>query len=143
MRLCDVNIFVYAHRKDAPHHAFHRAWLEAELGSPRTFLYSELVLSALVRIVIHLRIFKPASPSKRALEFFDQIRVASGGIGIMPGARHWEIFSRLIVRTGARGNLIPDAYLAALGIEAQAEWISTDRDFEAFGPDLTWTLLEP
>ena len=30
------------------------------------------------------------------------------------------------------GNLIPDAYLAALAIESGSEWITTDRDYERF-----------
>ena len=28
---------------------------------------------------------------------------------------------------GARGNLIPDAYLAAMAIESGCEWITTDK----------------
>jgi predicted nucleic acid-binding protein len=32
----------------------------------------------------------------------------------------------------ARGNLIPDAFFAALAIEAGCEWITTDRDFARF-----------
>jgi hypothetical protein len=33
---------------------------------------------------------------------------------------------------GVRGNLVPDAYLAALAIESGAEWITTDGDFRRF-----------
>jgi hypothetical protein len=40
-------------------------------------------------------------------------------------------------RGNARGNLVPDAYLAALAIESGSEWITTDRDFGRF-PDLRW-----
>jgi hypothetical protein len=36
-----------------------------------------------------------------------------------------------------RGNLVPNAYLAALAIESGSEWITTDRDFGRF-PDLRW-----
>ena len=61
----------------------------------------------------------------------------------MPGARPWEISSQVCHRTEASGHLIPDAYLAALGIEAEAEWISADEDFAAFEPELTWQLLQP
>ena len=32
----------------------------------------------------------------------------------------------------ARGNLVPDVYLAALAIETGSEWITTDRDFARF-----------
>ena len=30
------------------------------------------------------------------------------------------------------GNLIPDAWFAALAIESGCEWITTDRDYEKF-----------
>ena len=143
MKLCDVNIFVYAHRVDAPGHDYYRAWLEEMLAGPRDYFFSELVLSAFVRVVTHPRIFRPASPRAAALAFAEQIRQGTGGTGVMPGSRHWDIFSRLCLRTGAAGNLIPDAYLAALAIEAQAEWITADADYAAFAPDLRWSLLRP
>ena len=34
--------------------------------------------------------------------------------------------------TSARGNLIPDAYLAAIAIESGSEWISTDGNYARF-----------
>jgi len=46
-----------------------------------------------------------------------------------PGPRHWEIFTRLCRTAGAQGNLVPDAYLAALAIESGGEWITTDRGY--------------
>ena len=38
---------------------------------------------------------------------------------------------------GAKGNLITDAYLAALAIESGSKWITADRDFSRF-PALRW-----
>jgi hypothetical protein len=143
MQLCDVNIFIYAHREDAPNHAFYRSWLQRQLVAQTTFLFCEFVLSAFVRIVTHPRIFKPPSPKTTALEFANQIRSAPNGVGIMPGASHWQIFSDLCASVSASGNLIPDAYLAALAIEAKAEWITTDTDYKAFEPKLQWKLLQP
>ncbi|MCY3786131.1 MAG: PIN domain-containing protein, partial [bacterium] len=37
----------------------------------------------------------------------------------------------------SKGNLVQDAYLAALAIESGSEWITTDRDFSRF-PGLRW-----
>jgi predicted nucleic acid-binding protein len=56
---------------------------------------------------------------------------------ISPGSRHWGIFVDLCRKVGAKGNLIPDAYLAALAIESGSEWITTDRDYARF-PGLRW-----
>jgi predicted nucleic acid-binding protein len=44
---------------------------------------------------------------------------------------HWGIFVRLCEAAGAKGNLVPDAYLAALAIESGSDWITTDRAFSA------------
>ena len=51
---------------------------------------------------------------------------------LAPGARHWQIFADLCRETGARGNLVAAAYLAALAIETGSEWITTDRDYRRF-----------
>jgi uncharacterized protein len=51
--------------------------------------------------------------------------------------RHWEIFTKLCRICEVKGNLVPDAYFAALAIETGSEWISTDRDYNRF-PGLNW-----
>jgi len=51
---------------------------------------------------------------------------------LQPGPRYWEIFEQLCIATGARGNLITDAAIAALAIEHDCELITTDRDFRRF-----------
>ena len=143
MRLFDVNILIHAHRAENHGHDFYRAWLLDLLAGRETFLYCEWVLSAFVRIVTHPRIYRTPTPVSIAIEFADEIRGRPNGISIMPGARHWEIFTALCRRTGIEGNLVPDAYLAALAIEAQAEWVSTDSDFARFEPELSWLHLRP
>ncbi|HEV2069728.1 MAG TPA: hypothetical protein VGR26_08045 [Acidimicrobiales bacterium] len=45
MLLADVNVLVYAHRRDAPDHASYRSWLEKLLESPEAYGVSDLVLS--------------------------------------------------------------------------------------------------
>jgi predicted nucleic acid-binding protein len=55
-----------------------------------------------------------------------------GYVSVEPGPRHWEIFTRLCREAEARGNLVADAFLAALAIESGSEWITTDRDYGRF-----------
>ncbi len=74
---------------------------------------------------------------KVALTFAQSLRDRSNCVLISPGARHWEIFANLCRTTGAKGNLVADAYLAALAIESGSEWITTDRDYSRF-PGLRW-----
>ena len=101
------------------------------------------MLGAFLRIVTHPKIYKTPTSLPVALDFLEEIRSCCYAVGIMPGWRHWAIFRALCQRTRASGNLIPDAYLAALAIEAGAEWISADEDFSAFEPELNWQLLRP
>jgi predicted nucleic acid-binding protein len=44
---------------------------------------------------------------------------------------------RLVDEVGARGNIVTDAWYAALAIEHGCTWISFDRDFARF-PGLDW-----
>ena len=138
MQLPDVNILVYAHRQDSPHHREALAWLEELINADEAFAMSELVFSGFLRIATHPRIFNPPSPLEDALTFVAQIRSQPHCIIVFPGERHWAIFKRLCADVNAKGNLIPDAYHAALAIETGSEWITTDRDFSRF-PGLRWS----
>ncbi|WP_020396250.1 type II toxin-antitoxin system VapC family toxin [Thiolinea disciformis] len=137
MLLCDVNIFVYAHREDIPNHADYLAWLEALINSDQNFAVSELVLSGFVRIVTHPKIFNPPSTIEEAMEFITGIRSLPNCVVVAPNERHWEIFQNLCISTNAKGNHIPDAYHAALAIESGCEWITTDRGFSRYA-GLRW-----
>ena len=85
----------------------------------------------------HPRIFDPPSSMKAALAFSREVRDQPHAAVIAPGARHWDIFMRLCEQSGVKGNLVPDAYVAALAIESGSEWITTDRDYSRF-PGLRW-----
>lgn len=85
----------------------------------------------------HPRIFSPPTPVVEALASANHLRSQPNVLLVTPGARHWEIFQRLCEAADAKGNLVADAYLAALAIESGAQWITTDRDFSRF-PGLRW-----
>jgi len=90
------------------------------------------VLSGFVRVATHPRIFSPPAPIDEALAFANALRTQPNAVLLTSGPRHWEIFERLCLDAGAKGNLVADAYLAALAIETGSEWITTDRDFSRF-----------
>jgi len=135
--LVDVNVLVYSHREGPIDHERYADWLDAQRRSAAAFGVSELVLSGFVRVVTHPRIFDPPSSIGVALEFTDALRSQPNAVPVVPGRRHWDIFGDLCRASGAKGNLVPDAYLAALAIESGCEWISTDRDYARF-PGLRW-----
>ena len=137
MQLLDVNVVVHAFRRDLPDHDKYARWMERLLNGDRTFGVPDLVLSGFLRIVTHARIFATPSSLDEALVFAEQVRGSASYVPIFPGPRHWEIFSGLCRTTNARGNFVPDAYLAALAIESGSEWITDDRDYRRF-PELRW-----
>lgn len=137
MILPDVNVLVYAHRSDVPDHEAYRTWLEKAVASESAFGIAEVVLSGFVRVVTHAAIFPTPTPLREALAQADALRARPNCVLVAPGARHWELFVRLCSAVRARGNLVADAYLAALAIESGSEWITTDRDFSRF-PELRW-----
>lgn len=137
MLLIDVNVLVYAHRADAPGHPRYRAWLSQVLASDAAYGMTDLVLAGFLRVVTHPRVFRDPTPLETALAFVTEVRDRANCINVSPGERHWDIFSRLCRIAGARGSLVPDAYLAALAMESGAEWVTTDRDYARF-PGLRW-----
>jgi toxin-antitoxin system PIN domain toxin len=137
MILTDVNVLVYAHREDAPGHLAYREWLENLINGDQAYGFSDLVFSGFLRVVTHPRVFNPPSDLTSAFAFIQILRSQPNAVSISPGSRHWAIFKSLSEAAGVKGNLFPDAYLAALAIESGSEWITTDRDYSRF-PGLKW-----
>ncbi len=137
MLLFDVNVLVYAHREDANNHLQFRRFIETVLTNDSSFGYSTQVLSGFLRVVAHPKVFNPPSPLMVATEFCQQIVDCPNALPITNGSRHWSIFLELCSKVDAKGNLIPDAFFAALAIESGCTWVTTDRDFSRF-PGLDW-----
>ena len=122
---------------DAEGHERYARWLVGLVNAPGTYGMSDLVLSSFVRITTHPRIFKVPSPLAKVVEFTKALRDQPHCVPPSPGPRHWNLFLYLCDVGQAEGNLVPDAYLAALAIESGSEWITADRDFARF-PGLKW-----
>jgi toxin-antitoxin system PIN domain toxin len=137
MILPDVNVLIYAFRRDMPQHAVCRAWLVEVIAGDASFGVSPQVLSAVVRITTNPRAFKAPSSSDEAFAFCDNILGQPHSQIVEPGQRHWEIFERLCLDTETQGPRVSDAWFAALAIEWGCEWITMDRDYARF-PGLTW-----
>ena len=139
MILPDVNVLIYAFRKDAAHHAVCRSWLDSVVLGDARFGLSPMTLSAVVRITTDLRIYSTPSPLDDAFGFCDDLLGQPHCQIVEPGERHWDIFKRLCIETGTRGARVTDAWFAALAIESGCEWITLDRDYARF-PGLKWRV---
>jgi len=137
MLLADVNIYIQAFRRESPQHAEMKDWLQRLIEGDETYGVAEIILSAFLRIVTNPRAFSYPDTIQAAVEFANEVRNQPNSLVIAPGPRHWDIFTELCKQVGARGNLVPDAYFAALAIESGSEWVTMDRDFSRF-PGLRW-----
>ncbi|MFB3776989.1 MAG: type II toxin-antitoxin system VapC family toxin [Bryobacteraceae bacterium] len=137
MILPDVNVLLYAFRSDTERHAEYRQWLHEVVNGQPAYGISPQVLSAMVRVATHPRIFARPSNLQDALAFCAVLLDQPHCQVIQPGPLHWGIFSELCRRSQATGNLVQDAWLAALAMEAGCEWITTDRDYARFS-GLRW-----
>lgn len=131
MFIPDVNILIQVFRPGMPEHDRCRRWLElrAEEGS---LALNSVVMSGMIRIVTNPRVFEHPDPVEKAVEFCEALLALPDVLQIHPETRHWELFARLCRETGASGNLIPDAWFAALAIEHHATWVTLDKDFKRF-----------
>lgn len=138
MILPDVNVLVYAHNTEFPDHAEYRVWWESIVNGRAAFGMATLVLSGFVRVVTHPKVFERPLTATQALDACAAIRDRPNCVEIRPGDRHWSIFDELCRKTRAKGNHVPDAYLAALAIESGSELVTADRGFARY-PSLRWS----
>lgn len=139
MMLPDVNVLLHAFREDSPRHSKCRAWLHWLLNSGQRYAMSPHVLSGVIRVATHRNVFDPPSELNETIEYCTLLLQSDRCQVVVPGERHWPIFARLLVDADAHGNLVADAWLAALAIEWGCEWITFDRDFARFS-GLRWKV---
>jgi toxin-antitoxin system PIN domain toxin len=135
--LADVNVLIYAFRKDLTQHAVCKPWLDAVIAGDAQFGVSPLVLSAVARITTSPRIFRQPSAIDEVFAYCDNILNQPHCEIVGPGQRHWAIFRRLCTEMGTRGARITDAWFAAVAIEHACTWITCDRDYARFR-ELDW-----
>lgn len=140
MIVIDVNVLVGAFRRDAHAHRELKAWLDGILGSGRAVVLPAASLSGFLRVVTHPQIFAAPSTLDEALGFVDAFMAVDTSVIADAGPRHWPILRALLVEADARGNLVPDAHLAAIALEHGATVATRDRGFARFA-GVSW--LDP
>jgi toxin-antitoxin system PIN domain toxin len=137
MLLIDVNVIIYAARKDAKDHALYRAWFDRLLASGEPFRLPEIVAVAFVRIATNPRAFAIPHSMIEALAVIDDLRSRQSCIWTRATDRHWLVFSDLCLTANIKGPDCTDSWLAALALDNNCELISCDRGFTRF-PTLRW-----
>lgn len=137
MLLVDVNVLVGAMRRDAPRHRVMHDALTTLREGPHPFALCDPVLSGALRILTHPRVFSPPTPCAEAARFVRIVRDSPNAVLLTPGQRHWELFLGLVEQRPAAGNLVSDAWIAALALEHGCTVLSDDVDFARF-PGVPW-----
>ena len=137
MILPDVNVLLYAFRKDSADHGRYRDWLGGVVNGDEAYGMSPQVLCSVARIATHPRIYASPSRLDEALAFARVLLEQPHCTVVQPGRRHFSIFEGLCRKARASGNLVQDAWFAALAVESGCEWVTTDGDFARF-PSLRW-----
>jgi len=126
----DVNVLLYASDASSPKHAEAIRFLTERASDPDLFCIAWSTLTAFLRIATHSRIFAhPLSPDEalgnvESLLNLPRVRTLSEGEGFL------EIYREVTARFPVRGNLVPDAHLAALLLQHGVRRLYTvDRDF--------------
>jgi hypothetical protein len=137
--LPDVNILLYAARGDLPGHARSRAWLQGALNGNEPVALVAPVLASFVRVATNRRVFATPTPLADAIGFVEAMLGAPAAFTpALPEGCAAELL-RQCRAADARGDLVTDAYLAAVATSLGAELVSADRDFARF-PGLRWRL---
>lgn len=130
--LVDANLLLYAVHERATQHEAAIAWLGEQLNGSRRVGLPWQSLMAFLRISTHPRAFErplgPATAYDRVTEWL----AAPAAWVPLPGPGYAASLGELIRRHEVRGNLVPDAQLAALALEHGLTVCSADTDFARF-----------
>ncbi len=129
----DVNILLYASDSDSPHHERAASFLEQCIQQEELFCLGWPTVMSYLRIATHPSIFvRPLTPDEamtnvETLLNLPHMRFLAEEEGF------WEVYRKLTRETPTRGNLVPDAHLAAILRQHGVKRLYThDRDFLKF-----------
>lgn len=133
MILPDVNVLVYALRAGSPRHDEYAAWLSALVTGADELALHDVALSGVIRVSTNPRIMQRPSSPTAALDFVNWLRNAPRAHWIPSSAATWDVFGQLVAADpGIRGNVVPDAHLAAVALAHGARLATADRGFARF-----------
>ena len=135
--LVDANILLYAKFSGFPQHVAARTWLDARLNDPEPIGIPWLSLAAFVRISTNRRVLAEPLSVTDAVAQLRQWTDRRNVWNPEPGSRFAALYAQLLEDSQASGNLVTDAYLAALALEHGLTVASSDTDFARF-PKVKW-----
>jgi toxin-antitoxin system PIN domain toxin len=129
----DVNVLLYATDRASDRHERARRFVETCAAGPEVLCLTWRTLMSYLRIATHSRVFAaPLSPDEAlgnvaALVGLPHVRVVTELDGFL------DAYRRVAGDMPVRGNLVPDAHVAAILLQHGVRTLYTnDRDFRKF-----------
>jgi toxin-antitoxin system PIN domain toxin len=142
----DVNVLVAAFRPDHPHHLSARAWLDdavVQAANGRSSLtLMGTVVTGFLRITTNPKIFRETDPLQDVSDFIDSL-LSCPGVQFQPQGATWPNLRQVCLAQQATGNLITDAWIAAMVMQSGETLCTFDRDFFRLLPSAQLLLLKP
>ena len=128
----DSNLLVYAYNDGAPQHNDARQWWEELINGDEVIGLPWAVTIGFVRLMTNPSFVRsPITPVAAVDHVRDWFRF-SVVTTITPGPGHSALFRQNLAVPGSGTKLVPDAHIAAVAMEYDAEVHSADRDFRRF-----------
>jgi uncharacterized protein len=129
----DVNILLYASDRSSSRHQEALKFLEARAADPDLLCLAWPTLLSYLRIATHPRIFaQPLSPNEALLNIESLTGLPRTHV-ICEEENFLSLYREVTRGFTARGNLVPDAHLAALLRQHEISTLyTTDADFRKF-----------
>jgi hypothetical protein len=133
MRALDTNVLIHAEVTTSAFHADARQLLQDLAEGPAPWALPWPCVYEFLRVVTHPRVFHPPMPVAAALSDLRAILASPSLVLLAETVRHPEVMASVLAASGATGNLVHDAHIAALCIEhGVSELLTGDRDFARF-----------
>lgn len=132
MIVLDVNVLLATFRADHPHHDIVRPWFDEAFVPGADIVIPDIVWVGFLRIVTNTHVFEVPSTLAESFAFLEAV-TGSSAYGTVPEPRRgWADMREIATEADARGNLISDAYIAAVAMAHAAPVATMDRDFRRF-----------
>lgn len=130
-------MLVFAHHEDSQFHADARRWWEDLINGSELIGLPWLVVTGFVRVSTNIKMLDQPTTPELAVEAVNDWFRYPQVFPLNPGSNHMTFLADALAAIGTGGNRVPDAHIAALAVEYEAEVHTHDRGFARF-PGLRW-----
>lgn len=129
----DVNILLYASDSGSPYFERAKAFIETCITQQELFYLGWPTVMSYLRIATHSAVFgHPLSPEEAMTNIETLLNLPHARF-LSEGEGFWDVYRATTAEVPTRGNLVPDAHLAALlRYHGVKKLYTRDRDFLKF-----------